>query len=208
MNEDGFLRAILADPADDAALLVYADWLEEQGDPTAVSKAEFLRLTVDLAGAPTGTGSTKVRRKRLGELAASLDTDWLAVVSRLPVENCLTKRTEGEVRSQATVLQFVCDRRWEDLQPTDEGVRFCTGCGQSVYYCDTIVTARQHAEQGHCIAIDLGIMRCADDFAPVHSARLLGRPSPELLRRDLERLLPDPVSRECERKKQGNQGAS
>ncbi len=35
-----FLRSIQADPVDELNLLVYADWLEERGDP----RADFLRL--------------------------------------------------------------------------------------------------------------------------------------------------------------------
>jgi uncharacterized protein (TIGR02996 family) len=32
-DEAAFLNAILANPEDDAPRLVYADWLEERGDP-------------------------------------------------------------------------------------------------------------------------------------------------------------------------------
>ena len=39
------LRAVLAQPEDEAVRLVYADWLEEQGDP----RAEFIRLQIALA---------------------------------------------------------------------------------------------------------------------------------------------------------------
>jgi uncharacterized protein (TIGR02996 family) len=39
-DEEGFLLAIAADPTDDTARLVYADWLEERGDP----RADYLRL--------------------------------------------------------------------------------------------------------------------------------------------------------------------
>jgi uncharacterized protein (TIGR02996 family) len=35
MNEAGFLAAIAEDPTDETTLLVFADWLEEQGDPRA-----------------------------------------------------------------------------------------------------------------------------------------------------------------------------
>jgi uncharacterized protein (TIGR02996 family) len=35
-DEEAFLRAIRADPRDDAPWLIYADWLEERGDPRAV----------------------------------------------------------------------------------------------------------------------------------------------------------------------------
>ncbi len=40
MTEEAFLRALLAVPHDDAARLVYADWLEEQGDPRAAALRE------------------------------------------------------------------------------------------------------------------------------------------------------------------------
>jgi uncharacterized protein (TIGR02996 family) len=44
-EETAFVRSILADPANDSLRLVYADWLEERGDP----RAEYLRLDVALA---------------------------------------------------------------------------------------------------------------------------------------------------------------
>src|SRR5262245_38486286 len=47
-QEEGFLRAIAAEPGDDTVRLVYADWLEERGDP----RAEFLRLEHKLGPGP------------------------------------------------------------------------------------------------------------------------------------------------------------
>jgi uncharacterized protein (TIGR02996 family) len=41
-----FLAAIIADPADDTARLVAADWLDENGDP---DRAEFVRAQVALS---------------------------------------------------------------------------------------------------------------------------------------------------------------
>ena len=43
-----FLRAICDQPADDAPRLVFADWLDEHGDP---DRAEFIRVQVALAAA-------------------------------------------------------------------------------------------------------------------------------------------------------------
>src|SRR5205807_10301364 len=43
-----FLQAILDDPDDDMLRLIYADWLEERGDP----RAEFIRVQCELAGFP------------------------------------------------------------------------------------------------------------------------------------------------------------
>src|SRR5438067_825926 len=42
---DAFLRAIVADPADDATRLVYADFLEDHGDAV---RAEFIRTQIAL----------------------------------------------------------------------------------------------------------------------------------------------------------------
>jgi carbon storage regulator len=39
-EEEAFLRAVAADPGDEATRLVFADWLQERGDPLG----EFLRL--------------------------------------------------------------------------------------------------------------------------------------------------------------------
>jgi uncharacterized protein (TIGR02996 family) len=43
------LRAILAAPADDTPRLVYADYLEEHGDP---ARAAFIRTQIALARVP------------------------------------------------------------------------------------------------------------------------------------------------------------
>ena len=44
---DAFLAEILAAPDDDAPRMVFADWLEDNGDP---QRAEFVRAQVRLAG--------------------------------------------------------------------------------------------------------------------------------------------------------------
>jgi uncharacterized protein (TIGR02996 family) len=210
-----FLKMLLADPADDTTRLVYADWLEEQGDAVSAARAEFLRLTVRLATTAWTKRERKKKEKRLQELAAGLlDTDWLAVVSRLPIENCHDKRAEEKptfsmaLRASAVRFEYVCDRRWEDLRPTEDGARrFCDACRQNVHYCDTILEARTHARAGHCIAVDLGVIRRDSDLRPL-LVQTLGRPSPAAARRDGEQPPPDPVSLERERRKQDKKVAN
>src|SRR4051812_49276538 len=46
-----FLRAIAEHPDDDLPRLVYADWLDEHGDP---ARAEFIRVQCELARLPAG----------------------------------------------------------------------------------------------------------------------------------------------------------
>lgn len=63
------LDPVLADPDDDDARLVYADWLEERGD----ARAAFLRL--DTTGVPSTEPSPHTE----------LDPDWVALIARRPV---------------------------------------------------------------------------------------------------------------------------
>src|SRR5215213_6729162 len=48
-DRDALLQAILAAPDDDAPRLVFADWLDEHGEP---DRAEFIRVQVELARLP------------------------------------------------------------------------------------------------------------------------------------------------------------
>ena len=47
-DAEGFLQRIRAYPDDDVPRLIYADWLDEQGDP----RGEFIRVQVALANLP------------------------------------------------------------------------------------------------------------------------------------------------------------
>src|SRR5262245_54635039 len=47
--QNAFLRSILDAPEDDVPRLVYADWLEDNGDP---GRSEFIRTQVRLAQLP------------------------------------------------------------------------------------------------------------------------------------------------------------
>jgi uncharacterized protein (TIGR02996 family) len=76
--EDGLLAALLADPADDEARLVYADWLEERGDP----RADYLRLSVALAALVRQGGEGADERRRLLTLAEALPRGWREAVGK------------------------------------------------------------------------------------------------------------------------------
>ena len=49
-HDESFLRAIREAPDDDGVRLIYADWLEERGDP----RGEFIRGQIALARTPVG----------------------------------------------------------------------------------------------------------------------------------------------------------
>src|SRR5947208_9119202 len=63
-QDQAFLAAIVDDPDDDSLRLIYADWLEEQGDP----RGEFIRVQCALAQLPPGDP----RRSALAERERAL----------------------------------------------------------------------------------------------------------------------------------------
>jgi uncharacterized protein (TIGR02996 family) len=160
-DEADFLHKLLENPADDTLRMIYADWLDERADEESKVKAQFLRVTVRLMGPIQRVGWRHARRKELQELAQTLPTEWLAVVSRLTITNCL----EATHKSGAGAALFgfqtyaVCDRRWDQLTTTaDPTVRHCAECEQNVYYCDTLEDTRKHVGQEHPVAVCLGLL--------------------------------------------------
>jgi uncharacterized protein (TIGR02996 family) len=206
-DDNDFLRKLLENPADDTVRLVYADWLDERADEESTAKAQFLRLTVRLLEPDQSAKAYIKLHRELQPLAAKLPTDWLAVVSRLNVERCAGKRTPpvrvaGGLRMNQ-FFNFVCDKRWDELTPTDDdAVRHCSQCKESVHYCDTIGAAREHAARGHCVAVDLGIIRRDNDLnALLFQMAMVGRPSAADLEEERKRNEVDEVSREREERK-------
>ena len=133
-----FLDEIHAAPYDESPRLVYADWLEEQGDP----RAEYLRLECELVGLKADDALFRELAPRLHELREAIDPAWLAEVGRTRIANCLS-------------VVFECPNRWNRLAPTgDPKNRFCSACKRTVHYCETLDEARAHARSGHCIALD------------------------------------------------------
>jgi uncharacterized protein (TIGR02996 family) len=57
-DRDALLRAIVANPDDDAPRLVFADWLDEHGDP---DRAEFIRVQCELGRLVMGTQAAFAR---------------------------------------------------------------------------------------------------------------------------------------------------
>lgn len=71
---EAFLNAICANPADDLVRLVYADWLDEHGDP---ARAEYIRLQI-----ADETAARPRFQRRISELNREHGAAWRA---ELPV---------------------------------------------------------------------------------------------------------------------------
>lgn len=78
-DHDALLVAILSHPDEDTPRLIYADWLQENGD---ADRGEFIRIDVELARTPPGTEEDERRRKTLharrSELLKLHKLQWLA----------------------------------------------------------------------------------------------------------------------------------
>jgi uncharacterized protein (TIGR02996 family) len=73
-QDEVFIQAVLAAPDDDTPRLVYADFLEEHGEP---ERAEFIRVQCQLAHLPQGDSQRAELEARERVLLAEHEADWL-----------------------------------------------------------------------------------------------------------------------------------
>ena len=70
-ERDAFLQAVCEHPEDDAPRLVFADWLEEHGDP---ARADFIRTQIELAKlSPDDPRRPALQEREAGFYAVRLD---------------------------------------------------------------------------------------------------------------------------------------
>jgi uncharacterized protein (TIGR02996 family) len=154
-DEDGFLAAIRLAPADDVLRLVFADWLDEQDEPSCKPKADFIRLELRMVESSERSLHHVHRLDRLHQLAKQLDLHWLAVVSHAKIEVCRVP------------FPSECPMQWAKLAPTsDARVRRCEHCKNQVHYCDTLQEAQAHVANGTRVALTLALDREMDDLFP------------------------------------------
>jgi uncharacterized protein (TIGR02996 family) len=72
----GFMSAIAANPADLTTRLIYADYLEETGEPQHTARAEFIRAQIESESLHANTTRRAELQKRASELFARHWVDW------------------------------------------------------------------------------------------------------------------------------------
>src|SRR5262245_4105521 len=77
--EEDFLAAIRAAPDDDGPRLVYADWLDEHGDP----RGEFIRVQLALAGLEEDDPARERLEGRERQLLVDNEAHWIE-----PLRDC------------------------------------------------------------------------------------------------------------------------
>jgi uncharacterized protein (TIGR02996 family) len=138
-EEIPFIRAILHSPRDYLLRLVYADWLEERGDP----RAEYLRLWIAFNQAANAGEPAKAYSARLQKIG--IRGHWLAFV------DCWEPRKEVDedeivfpIRTSDANLRygpcFICGRsknmkHWVSRMPCEKCNRvFCWECADTGVY--------------------------------------------------------------------------
>jgi uncharacterized protein (TIGR02996 family) len=82
-HADAFLQDILAHPDDDTPRLIFADWLEEQGDANSVARAEFIRVQCSLANDRLPAGRRANLERRAWTFLMQYGGEWARPVRRL-----------------------------------------------------------------------------------------------------------------------------
>jgi uncharacterized protein (TIGR02996 family) len=79
MNEAAFLAQLTDEPDDDVTLLVYADWLEDDGQHT---KADFIRAQEKSRRLTNSRAGVRRTAREVVALGSRLPQSWLEIVSR------------------------------------------------------------------------------------------------------------------------------
>lgn len=87
MSESHFLEEIIANPHDDVPRLVYADWLEERGDP----RGEFIRLQFELTDETLDIEHRRDLQIRESDLLDEYQTEWTGPVSDLVTRSAFAR---------------------------------------------------------------------------------------------------------------------
>jgi uncharacterized protein (TIGR02996 family) len=72
-HDDAFVQAIIENPGDDTPRLVFADWLDEHGDP---ARAEFIRVQCEQARTPAGDAGYRTLDLRAARLLQANRERW------------------------------------------------------------------------------------------------------------------------------------
>lgn len=75
-----FLEAILETPDDDAPRLIFADWLDDAGQP---DRAEFIRLQIERARLHPAAARVRAILRREAELRSQHELTWVGPIPRL-----------------------------------------------------------------------------------------------------------------------------
>ena len=105
-----FVSAILDNPADDTVRLVFADWLEEHGEP---ERAEFIRCQIEAANLPALQRAKSKPHKRAKALLRKYDQAWRTALGLPSAEG----ESEGKYERGFLAGDTIAIHKFEKLVP-------------------------------------------------------------------------------------------
>lgn len=112
-DDEPFLLALDADPADDLTRLVYADWLEERGE---IPRPRYLRLVATLAGVPEDEITESAAHDEMLALTPVVDPDWESRAGRRFEFAILECPSHQEARAVPLLAQLLETGDYDRLQ--------------------------------------------------------------------------------------------
>jgi uncharacterized protein (TIGR02996 family) len=114
-EEDPFIQAATAHPEDEAPQLIYADWLEERGDP----RGEYIRLWVEMARLPPHSDRYADLKLREKALRGRIDAKWLATMGLVPKHRPLFSTLPTRRVERWRLVEEFIDVWYSPLQAAD-----------------------------------------------------------------------------------------
>ena len=148
-EDEAFVRVIRERPDDDAARLVYADWLDERDDP----RAAYLRAEAEWAALRPADEQYRPLYRRVSQLAAGLKPEWFAAVSRIASQVRQTLKALPNEFKQPPVSTHNRRRLWEEAGNALDSV-----------FVDTF--GRESATQRFYLPADFLALECVIDCRP------------------------------------------
>lgn len=106
-DEQSFLEEICAHPDDDLRRLIYADWLEDQGDP----RGEFIRVQCELATLKKTQKRFKELKEREQRLLFRYEHQWTDAIP-YSLRKCIFRR--GFIEECSVALSYFT-RNWQKI---------------------------------------------------------------------------------------------
>ncbi len=101
---NGFLQAILDDPCDDTPRLIFADWLQDQPDPSLAARGELIHVQCRLASGRVPATERAALEEQQHRLLQLYRFDWLGQLHGFHVETLFDR---GLVRAVFSAGVFV-----------------------------------------------------------------------------------------------------
>jgi uncharacterized protein (TIGR02996 family) len=112
MNDDAdFIEEIRRTPGDLTPRLIYADLLEDRGDP----RGEFIRVQCELSEMPAGTPGRSELMNRERELLETSGAEWLQPLMQLGVKGLTFRSFERGLLERVRISAVDYHRNWKRL---------------------------------------------------------------------------------------------